>query len=104
MLYFLKHLGSLHVALLASLRRRQEENREQGPCVGPRSNLTQPQGGRVVMKSSISIAGGLSHEYNTLPIVSVKVKEEAVARLLQHMPCSITAQHRPGAVRVWPRS
>ena len=33
----------------------------------------------------------------------LKSKEGAAARLLQHMPCSITAQHRPGAVRVWPR-
>ena len=54
----------------------------------------------VVMKSSISIAGGQSHEYKTLPIVPVKLKEGAAARLLLHMPCSITAQHGPGAVRV----
>ena len=99
-----KHMGSLHDALLASLRRRQEENRKQGPCVGPRSNLMQPQSGHVVMKSDISIAGGLSHEYKTLPIAPVKLKEGARARSLQHMPCSITAQHRPGAVRVRPRS
>ena len=33
----------------------------------------------------------------------LKSKEGAAARLLQHMPCSIKAQHRPGAVRVWPR-
>ena len=33
----------------------------------------------------------------------LKSKEGAAASLLQHMPCSITAQHRPGAVRVWPR-
>ena len=68
-----KHLGSLHDALLASFRRRQEENRELGPSVGSSSNLTQPQSEHVVMKSSISIAGG-SHEYKALPIVPVKVK------------------------------
>ena len=30
----------------------------------------------------------------------LKLKEGSAARLLQHLPCSITAQHRPGAVRV----
>ena len=68
-----KHLGSLHDALLASFRKRQEENREQGPSVGSSSNLTQPQSDHVVMKNSVSIAGG-SHEYKALPIVPVKVK------------------------------
>ena len=68
-----KHLGSLHDALLASFRKRQEENREQGPCVGSNSNLAQPQSDHVVMKNSVSIAGG-SHEYKALPIVPVKVK------------------------------
>ena len=87
-----KHLGSLHDPLLASFRKRHEENREQGPSVGSSSNLTQPQSDHVVMKSSVSIAGS-SHEYKALPIVPVKLKEGAVARLLQHMPCSITAQH-----------
>ena len=66
--------------------------------------LRKPQSGHVVMKSSISIAGGLSHEYKTLQIAPVKLQEGAAARLLQHMPCSITAQHRPRAMRVWPRS
>ena len=68
-----KHLGSLHDALLASFRKRQEENREQGPSVGSSSNLTQPQSDHVLMKNSVSIAGG-SHEYKALPIVPVKVK------------------------------
>ena len=68
-----KHLGSLHDAVLASFRRRQEENREQGPSVGSSSNLTQPQSDHVVMKSSVSIAGG-SHEFKALPIVPVRVK------------------------------
>ena len=68
-----KHLGSLHDALLASFCKRQEENREQGPSVGSSSNLTQPQSDHVVMKNSVSIAGG-SHEYKALPIVPVKVK------------------------------
>ena len=74
MLYFpKKHLCSLHDGLLASFRRRQEENCEQGPSVRLSSNLTQPQGDHVVMKSSVSIACG-SHEYKALPIVPVKVK------------------------------
>ena len=68
-----KHLGSLHDALLASFRRRQEENREQGPSIGSSLNLTQPQSDHIVMKSSISIARS-SHEYKALPIVPVKVK------------------------------
>ena len=68
-----KRLGSLHDALLASFRRREEENRKQGPSVGPSSNLMQPQSDHVVMKSSVSIVGG-SHEYKALPIVPVKVK------------------------------
>ena len=68
-----KHLGSLHDALLASFRKRHEENREQGPSVGSSSNLTQPQSDHVVMKSSVSVAGS-SHEYKALPIVPVKVK------------------------------
>ena len=97
-----KHLDSLHDALPASVRRRQEENHEQGPSVGSTSNLAQLQSDHVVMKSSISIAGG-SHEYKALPILPVKVKEGAAARLLLHMPC-IAAQRRPGAVRVCSRS
>ena len=59
--------------MLASFRRRQEENCEQGPSVRLSSNLTQPQSDHVVMKSSVSIACG-SHEYKALPIVPVKVK------------------------------
>ena len=74
MLYFpKKHLCSLHDGLLASLRRRQEENCEQGPSVRLSSNLTQPQSDHVAMKSSVSIACG-SHEYKALPLVLVKVK------------------------------
>ena len=68
-----KHLDSLHDALQASFCRRQEENRDQGPSVGSSPNLTQPQSDHVVMKSSVSIAGG-SHECKALPIVPVKVK------------------------------
>ena len=68
-----KHLGSLYDALLASFRKRHEENREQGPSVGSSSNLTQPQSDHVVIKSSVSIAGS-SHECKALPIVPVKVK------------------------------
>ena len=65
-------------------------NKDQ--VLGLSSNLTQPQSDHVVMKSSVSIACG-SHEYKALPIVPVI----AAARLLHHMPFSITAQQ-------WPRS
>ena len=96
-----KHLRSLYDALPSSFRRRQEENREQGPSVGSSSNLAQPQSDHFVMKSSTSIAVG-SHDYKALPIVPVKVKGRGSGGL--HMPCSITAKHRHRAVRVWSRS
>ena len=76
-----KHLGSLHDALLASFRRKQEENHEQGPSVGSNLNLTQPQSDHVVMKSSVSIAGG-SHECKALPIVPVKVKGRGCGEII----------------------
>ena len=68
-----KHLGSLHDALLASFRGKQDEDRAQGPSVGSSPNLTQSQSDHVVMKSSVTIAGG-SHGCKALPIVHVKVK------------------------------
>ena len=80
-----KHLGSFHDALLASFRRRQEENRDQGPSVGSSPNLTQPQSDHVVMKSSVSIAGG-SHEYKALPIVPVKVKGRGSGEIITAYP------------------
>ena len=82
-----KHLGSLHDALLASFRRRQEENRDQEPSLSSSSSdmrtqgasvsssasVMQTQSDHVVMKSSISVAGG-RQECRALPIVPVKVK------------------------------
>ena len=82
MLYSRKHLGSLHDGLLASFRRRQEENCEQGPSVRLSSNLTQPQSDHVVMKSSVSIACG-SYEYKALPIVPVKVKGRGCGDIIE---------------------
>ena len=84
-------------AMVAEVLYCKKVDREQGHSVGSSSNLAQPQIDHVAMKSSISIAGG-SHEYKALPIVPVKVKEGAAARLLLHY--SIAAQLRPGAVRV----
>ena len=49
-----KHLGSLHDALLASFRRRQDENRDQGAAVGSSSNLTQPQRDNAVLENCVS--------------------------------------------------
>ena len=82
-----KHLGSLHDALLASFRRRQEENRDQEPSlssslsdmrtqgasVSSSASVMQTQSDHVVMKSSISVAGG-RQECRALPTVPVKVK------------------------------
>ena len=81
-----KHLGSLHDALLASFRRRQEENRDQEPSLSSSSSDMRTQVASVsssasvmqtqsdhVMKSSISVAEG-SQECRTLSIVPVKVK------------------------------
>ena len=80
-----------------------KENREQGPSVGSSSNLTQPQSDHVVMKNSVSIAGG-SHEYKALPIVPVKVKGRGNGEIITTYALLDNGQHQPGAVRVWPRS
>ena len=67
------HLESLHDALLARFRRREEESSNAGPGVDSGPSPLQAQSGHVAMKGDVS-AFESRHECKALPIVPVKVK------------------------------